>query len=429
MLPGVVLAAIGCGALWTGVITWLRTRGPRSAPQGLGPVPAAVLAALRSRDAAEDPTVLNTAVFELAEAGVLMIEPADSTHPALVYPAALPRAEALPPYQVTVVARLLHRRGGKQRPVPLTALQPGEDLTARTWYRGFVREVRKEAADRGLLRLSTRSTLYVPLLILGGVCAIVAAKAVSSYEPRTPVIALAVFANGAIIAFASLHWATRMRLTKIGRRVLAQPQEAATEALSAAELLLRPAQEALPAAAPAPHLGVKVLPGQLQPLPPHLVWSDYGGDWHPLRIRSRETYRFGTIFEGYTPLLPFAIVCLGGVVTTHTAAAHPSFPLFVFIGLPGAVLIALGASWLHRRRLPKRAVLLGQVARTWTVRRNESKGEHYFCVLDVGQAPESVRLRVGRSVYQRLRVGQLIEVTVSPRSKRIKDIRPVGGGQ
>jgi hypothetical protein len=99
----------------------------------------------------------------------------------------------------------------------------------------------------------------------------------------------------------------------------------------------------------------------------------------------------------------------------------------VFVGLPALVLLAGVVNMLRRRKLPKRAVLSGQVAKLWSVKRNdENNNESYYCTLDVGRAPESVRLKVSRSVYRRLQVGQSLEVTVSPRSKRIKDIRPAG---
>lgn len=431
MLPGVVLAAIGCGALWSGLVTWLRTRGPRTTPGGGAPVPAAVLVALTFRAETENPAVLNTTVFELAEAGVLGIEPADSTHPALVRPLAVPGADTLPPYQVAVVARLLHRQGRGMRAVPLSALQPGEDPTARAWYREFVGKVRAEAAAHGLLRLKTGSSLYVPLLLAGLVCSAVAAAAVAHYVPGNTAVTVLVFINAALVSLASLYWATRMRLTRTGRRMLARPQEAARETVSAAESLLRPAEAQLPAAAPAPHTGVKVLQSQLQPLPLHLVWSDYGGEWHALNVRSRETYRHGGAFDGYGPLTFFAFVCAGGMISTSHSlhGIHgASISMVVFAGLPIAVILTALVNVLRRRKLPKRAVLLGQVAKLWSVKRNDSNNsDHFYCTLDVGRAPESVRLRVGRSVYRQLRVGALIEITVNPRTKRIKDVRPAGG--
>jgi hypothetical protein len=428
MLPGVVLAAIGCGALWSGLVTWLRTRGPRTAPDGGGPVPAAVLVALASRADTENPSVLNTTVFELAEAGVLSIEPADSTHPALVRPLAVPGADTLPPYQVAVMSRLLHRQGRSMRAVPLSALQPGEDPAARTWYREFIGKIRAEAAAHGLLRLKTASSIYVPLLAVGLICGGVVAAAVAHYVPRNAAVPVLVFINAAIISLASLHWATRMRLTRIGRRMLARPQEAAVRVASAAELLLQPAEARLPVAAPAPHTGVKVLPSQLQPLPPHLVWSDYGGAWHALNVGSRETYRHGGALDGYAPLTFFAFACLGGVISTFHAVHGRNVSLAVFAGLPVAVILTSLFNVLRRRRLPKRAVLLGQVAKLWSVKRNDSNNsDHFYCTLDVGRAPESVRLRVGRSVYRQLAVGALVEVTVNPRTKRIKDVRPAGG--
>jgi hypothetical protein len=427
MLPGVVLGAIGCGALWSGLITWLRTRAPRRPAQPGGTVPATVLAALRALPYTDDPTVLNTTVLELADRGVLVIEPADSTHPALVYPGSVPNADTLPVYQASVVARLLHRRSDSGRPVPLSALQPGEDQSARAWHDRFVREVRAEATELGLLRPALPVILYVPLFVVGAACSGVLAAAAAHYRQPHTAIPIAVFVNAAIIAFATLYWATRMRLTATGRRVLANAREPAPT--TTAELLLRP-EPALPTAAPAPQAGVKVLPNQLQPLPSNLVWSDYGGAWHPLNVGSRESYTLGGGFGAIVPLMFFAALCLGGAVTAtaHHSAHVQAVSLLTFAGLPVLVLFGAVLGLLRRRKLPKRAVLIGQVARLWSAKRNdESGGEYYYCTLDVGRAPESVRLKVGKTVFQRLQVGQLLEVTVNPRRKRIKDIRPASG--
>jgi hypothetical protein len=364
-------------------------------------------------------------VLELADRGVVVIEPADSTHPALVYPGSVPNADTLPVYQASVVARLLHRRSDSGRPVPLSALQPGEDPTARAWHDRFVREVRAEAAELGLLRPALPAILYVPLSVVGAACSgVLAAAAAHYWQPHTA-IPIAVFVNASIIAFATLHWATRMRVTATGRRVLANAHEPAPTTTATAEVPLRP-EPALPMAAPAPRAGVKVLPNQLQPLPSNLVWSDYGGTWHPLNVGSRETYTLGRGFGAVVPLMFFAAICLGGAVTTAHHSAHAqAVSLLAFAGLPVLVLLGATLGLLRRRSLPKRAVLVGQVARLWSAKRDdESGGEYYYCTLDVGRAPESVRLKVGKTVFQRLQVGQLLEVTVNPRRKRIKDIRP-----
>jgi len=427
MLPGVVLVTIACGALWSGVVTWLRTRGPRGTARPDGPVPTAVIAALRARSFPESPAVLNTTVFELAEQGVLTIEPADSTHPALVRTESVPHASSLPPYQASVVSRLLHRQGAGGRPVPLSALQPGEDAGARAWHKQFVREVRAEASRRGLLRLPVVPGLYVLFVLVGVVCAGSVGATVAHYRPG--VTAFGAFVFSAALAVATLHWATRVSLTPTGRRLLAA-QQSAPDPDAALAQLLRP-ELALPAAAPAPQAGARVLPNQLQPLPPHLVWSDYGGAWHPVNVQSRETYSLDGNLNGYAPLVFFAAISLGGAfTTTHDFTHVATVSIAVFAGLPVLVLLVAGVNLLRRRRLPKRAVLIGQVAKLWSVKRaGANENESLYCTLDIGRAPESVRLAVSRKVYRRLRVGQVLEVTVNPRRKRIKDIRPAGPAQ
>ncbi len=149
-MPSSVFFAIGCVVVWLGIVLWTRLRSPRTPSVGGdgGPVPEAIRVLLRPGTRRDDPSILNAAILELAETGVLAIEPADSQHPAMVEPAALPHSSRLPEYrrQVPVVARLLHRRGTSLAPVPLTALQPGEDPTATRWHRDFYRQVRCAAA-------------------------------------------------------------------------------------------------------------------------------------------------------------------------------------------------------------------------------------------------------------------------------------------
>lgn len=435
MTSELVLAAAVDVAAWSGMLVWLRTRGPRrpwrwgrsgkaAEPGPAGPVPATVLAALRA-GRAKDPQVLNTAVFELVERGVLEIEPADSTHPALVRAVNLPRANTLPPYQVAVVSRVLHRQSGERRSVPLTALQPGEDGSARVWHRRFMDEVHREAEARGLLHRGADSVTYVRLGVFGlGLGAF--AGNIVSHQVHNGALFLAACGATGLAYISSLRWAGRTRPTSTGRRLLGRLQESVTETEAAVEALLRP-ENPLPATAPEPKPGVKVLPNQLRPLPEHQVWSDYGGEWHPVSIGARSHYRYGGSNEYLLPGL-FAMICVVSALNAVGTDNNISpWQALAFIGVPGCFLLAGAAVQLRRRKLPKRALLRGQVVKLWSVRRNDTNtAQFYYCTLDVGQGSDGVRLRVNGYVYARLRVGALVEVTVNPRTKRIKDIRPFG---
>ena len=160
------------------------------------------------------------------------------------------------------------------------------------------------------------------------------------------------------------------------------------------------------------------------------MWSDYGGEWHPIDVDARERYGTRGNSTGAVALTVFALLSLGGA-TASAHAAHSATSnltaLVVFAGLPILVLAGVLVNLLRRRDLPTRAVLQGQVAKLWSVKRGgEDGGEDFFCTLDVGRAPESVRLQVGRSLYRRLRVGEAIEVSVNPRRRRVRDVRSLG---
>jgi hypothetical protein len=447
-----VLFAIGCVVVWLGIVLWTRLRSPRTPSVGGdgGPVPEAIRVLLRPDTRRDDPSILNAAILELAETGVLAIAPADSQHPAMVEPGALPHSSRLPEYQASVVARLLHRRGTSLAPVPLTALQPGEDPTATRWHRDFYRQVRRAAAEHGLLQPAVGQSGFVLLLLASLVTNVLAANALSKYWHGQQGLTDLQFLVLEAIDVAVLVWAARIRPTAAGRALIAGNAVPATPAVTGPlvpapdpgpdpTLVLRPgpgegegqgADQGAPPPPSAPN--VKVLPNQLEPLPKRQIWSSYGGDWHPLDIRAKETY---SVRGGNSVvLIPifFGIICVIGAFATKRNGSTPTTDLtfVLFAALPVLVLIGVLISTLSRRRLPRRAVLRGQVAKLWEVARTKDEGSserYYYCALDVGRAPESVRLKVGVSLYRRLRVGTEIEVLVNPRRRSIKDVRFVAG--
>jgi hypothetical protein len=437
-VPVSVVLAIGCGVLWAAVVVRVRWRGPRASrslqvPQlppvsgaDDGPVPEPVRLVLRHTRQSNDPAVLNAAVLELAEAGLFRIEPADSQHPAMVSPNVLPHASTLPPYQASVVARLLHRRGVGQKPVPLTALQPGEDDAAAKWHKDFVRQVRQAATERGLLQPPASGAQLVLAFALG-IFASDRTASVISHFGHAALVPL-VFIPLAVLTVVGVFWAGRVRPTAAGRALLAEmprPTPTGPEPTFAAPPSTIPAEPRRPASAPDPTT-VMVLPNQLQPLPANQVWSDYGGSWHPLDIESKETYSINSGIPGFFILILFAALSLAGVIFAgHVGDPSGAVPFLVFGALPVILLVGAAANLLRRRRLPKRAVVRGQIAKLWTVthRGGESSTTYYYCSLDTGRAPASVRLKIHRTLYGRLQVGAEIEVLVNPRRRSIKDVR------
>jgi len=434
-VPVSVILAIGCVVGWVGAALWTRWRPSRTLPLDYAsPVPEPVRMVLRPRARRNGPAILNAVVLELAEAGVLHIDPADSQGPAMVSPRTLPHASQLIGYQASVVSRLLHRQGVSRMPVPLTALQPDEDPTATKWYGDFFRQVQHAAADRGLLQRAVGLTRFVSMFLSGLLVSDLASNALSHYWQRVSGQAAFQFGLFAVVMFGALAWASQIRPTRAGRAVAAAaaPEEAPIAPMNPVAATARP--DSTLVMPPVPDLvqgapDIRVLPNQLQPLPKNQVWSAYGGTWHPLDINARETYAVRN--GGPVILIPvfFAIVSLVGAFLAKRGGDPTGTVSFAFFSaLPLVVLVFLVAGMLRRRHLPKRAVIRGQVAKLWEVKHSSGEGEtrDYYCSLDVGRGPESVRLKVGRDLFRRFQVGVEVEILVNPRRKSLKDIRFIG---
>lgn len=422
MLVSMVLA-IGCGVLWIGCVAWTRTRGSRRAPvNGDVPIPEPVRLVLRHKSRQSGPILINATVLELADAGVLRIDPADSQRPAVVSPGNVPHASQLPDYQASLVARLMHRRGVSLQPVPLTALHPGEDEKADRWYGDFHRLLRRAAVEWGLLQSPVQGVQFLGIVAAGLVTGATSADAISHYW-HASAARPAVFFLFVALTMISLCWACRARPTRAARALFAETEPRPSPSPN-------PVQNPDPSPRPATNTApITVLPNQLQPLPAHQVWSDYGGSWHPLDTNTKETYAIRTgVPAAFVPLL-FALISVGGLIFAKRDGDPTNVVAYaVFGGLPVILLVVTAMALLYRRHLPKRAVIRGQVAKLWTVRdrSGENQRTYYYCALDVGRGPHSVRLKTHQTLYSRLRVGEEVEVLVNPRRRSIKDIRFLG---
>jgi hypothetical protein len=432
-VPVSVIVAIVCGVAWLGAALGTRWRRSRTLPVDYaGPVPEVLRVLLHPGTRRNDPALLNAAILELAEAGVLQIEPADANHPAMVTPRTLPHASQLPDYQASVVSRLLHRQGVSRMPVPLTALQPDEDPNAATWNKEFYRQLQAAAADRGLLQRPIGMSRAVAMGLTELLVSVLAASALSHYWHAPG--SLFPFIIFAVVLFLILAWASQIRPTPAGRAIAAaQAQTLPTAAPIPAQYsrpdvtVVMPPVQAGPTTQPAPD--IRILPDQLKPLPKNQVWSAYGGAWHPLDLNTRETYavRSGSLVI-IVPIF-FAVLSLIGAVVAKRDGDPTGTATFVFFSaLPVILLAFVAMGMLRRRNLPKRAVVRGQIAKLWDIKRSSGEGEtrDYYCSLDVGRPPDTVRLKIGRDLFARMQVGVEVEVLVNPRRKSLKDIRFLG---
>ncbi len=427
-MPASVFLAIGATAVWASAVVAFRLRGRARRGRGaLGPTPAAVSLALESNGRFEDPRVLNTAILELAARGVVELIPADSQNPATIRPAAVPDERLLPEYLDFLLARLLERCGPARGPIPLTALRADGDRETRLWMRDLDQAVRREAVARGLLQPTVRGQERWALLLAGLAPSALIGAALAHYWSTKTFLPFIAFLLAAMLTTAMAGAALRARVTPAG---LAELRTAGPQAGRPAVLptQARPAQAADP----------EGRPDRLAPLPSHQIWSDYGGSWHPLNLESREAYRDSVSRSPFLGVMLLALVCAASSVKEATTAHRLPLPTTaVFLALPAAVLVALVVRATLRRRLPKYVVLQGKIARLSAVPRTDPRAArsnrpaaeapwHYSATLDVGRAPASVRLHLGRRTYETLQVGDVVEVAVRPRRGTISGLRNLG---
>lgn len=422
-MPATLFLAIGAAAVWftaAGAV-YLRGRGRRGRT-AVGPTPAAVQTQLTAPDRRDDPRVVNSAVMELAARNVIEIIPADSQGPAMIRPMALPDESLLPEYLNLLLERVCHRSGPRGAPIPLTALRADEDRAALGWRYLFDKAVRQEAVARGLIQPAVPTLPRRALLLTTALPSALIAMVLGDLAKHQTFPEVVAFVAAETLALVVGISALRVRVTKAGQAELAAayPREPV----------------AIPASAPpVHHPDRRVLPEQLSPLPDHQIWSSYGGSWHPLDLRSREVYSDSGARSAMVGGMPVAMFCIGSTIVHGDQSGHFSVAtVAVFIGLPVAFLAANAIRAGLRRKLPKQLVLQGKVARLWAAqdtdaRTNRAAGRNpskYYCVLDVGRAPASVRLNLGPRTYESLRVGDIIEVYVRPRRGRIAGLRNLG---
>jgi hypothetical protein len=434
-MPASLFLAIGATAAWGWAVAAIGLRGRgrrgRRGGTGLGPTPPAVLLLLESPGRHDDPRVLNAAVLELADRGVVEIIPADSQGPAMIRPAAVPDGRLLPEYLDVVLARLAHRSGPRRGPIPLTAMRADEDRRALVWLRDFDKAVRREAVARGLMQPRVRAAAQWPLLLSSLVPSLLIDLTLAHYWKQQTFIPFLTFLLAELLAISAATSASRVRVTAAGRAELGRARAATQAGALAAPARPGWTEQAAHLPRAAEHL---VLPTQLSPLPANQIWSDYGGSWHPLDLESREVYRDSGARSPFLGVTGVAAFCAGSQF--YQAATRHLSPLSaaVFLGLPAAVLAVLAVRAARRRKLPKYLVLRGKVARLWSVqdadgRANKTAGRHpaqHYCVLDVGRGPRSVRLHLAPRRYRTLRVGDIVEVAVRPRRGRISALRNLG---
>jgi len=161
--------------------------------------------------------------------------------------------------------------------------------------------------------------------------------------------------------------------------------------------------------------------------PPREIWSSFSGTWR--QVTPQSTDGLGT--GGPEPGMMFSLagITLGLTAVPVLMAMGPGTsrwigaPLALGLVATAAILIVLGLGTVSRRTaLPKTATFDGQVIARWQERTDNENGSStaQCTAIDDGQRAWTCSLSY---VYQAFAVGDLVQVTFSPRTGELKKVR------
>jgi hypothetical protein len=349
-------------------------------------------------------------------------------------------AAALADYEQQVLGDIRARLGGTGS-APFEALAQACTLDVRGIWDPFKEKLVAEARRRGICR-SPRWATTRPVLTFFAVTAAVAALAALATTQVRPSAgiggALGISAAAVIVSWWFLGWLAEDRLTGTGS-ALAAGWQREREALAAAGVSWNdPAPTALhrrafaiaagiPGAAPGPPGPGQRRAGGLRAGPPPEkrerpaeLWSSFSGTWRQV---TPELSR-GLRHPGAEPGIMFALAGVAFLLTLLAVwMGLTNDPLRWVAGQPALVLAATAATLTavgvhmraRRSSVPKTATFDGQVIGRWqeVVRDSEGSGRVPCTAVDDG---ERAWIFSEAYVYNYVAVGDLVQVTVSPRS-------------
>ncbi len=349
------------------------------------------------------PQVGTAVVLALAAGGVLRSQPdPDGVLAIGVAAAAPPSGRPLLPFEQLTVDRVRSRAAGRGAvPLPVLLSDDGDDFTQ--WRKELTDALGSQARQAGLARRSPGRTVCCVLLALalaGGLAVIIASQ-VSHQAGHAAVVSGDVLGIALVAPLLLIRW----RPTPAGVAAARRYRQ----------------QGVRPAAA---------TPGM--PLPKGQAWSCSGGSWHPVCVgRLQAPPRWSTLW----PLLPLGFYMAAGTVVSSAiglAADHNHAQGLLIGAAPAAAggMVILGL-WLpayaRRMSLPDRASYTGEIVKRWKVTDSEEPDRYYLCV-DDGISAAGHSYQVTDDQYHRIAVGELAEVTYSPRWRRLVEILPVTHG-
>jgi hypothetical protein len=390
---------------------------PLPTPEPLTPeqLPPALLSLLVHHGDVQSSVIAET-VLDLVRTGWLRSEHRDDGSLSISL-TGQPGPEPLRPFETLVMQRFTLRAGRLAR-VPLSALGRGEGKDYGPWWKSFEQSVRDEAVALGLLLPeASRAARVAADAVTGVACAGFGFLYSRVIDVSGSVEALLVFLTWFVLLNPIREAATRTRLSASGRR--------ASAALGGMQFDGRRSE------------GISVVHGPLvdraaasgeQPpsadLPPDQVWSSYGGRWRVVQVGRLKGP------PGGGPANLFLLTAVAAVSTVALALLTHGRDHRVLTALPAVLLALRLIRWVpaFRRRLarPTEAVFPGVVVRLWAypVRSDERASARYCCSVDDGDAT-SWSFTIGRVLWDRLRVGDTVEVRCNPRWHRLDSITPI----
>lgn len=376
----------------------------------------------------------------LAERGWLVITPEDNgaSHVGLLRAAA--RSE-LPASEMMVLERV--RMCSRSMPtVPLSELTNPDGDVYQKWSKRYKHVLDEESRAAGLTTRTMPGALTAPFTLATAGVAFAIGAAASSDQSG---LALGLGFLGVITGLVTSAFLTSYRPTEQGRQVAAHARiqmRQASDRRAALSTATEPA-DADPHSSTAPKDGSAIAAAaprspaetlvekDAKPLPEGQAWSPVSGRWRivhvgPLEqpvVKGRPRVLFTSAYSAAFCTVPAALY--GQLAVKGLAGAALS-------AAPGAlfVLYALGR-WLpafsSRLSIPRRVVYRGQIVKRWIDHVSDSGGEtvsvEHYCSVDSGRSDETQSFKIAKNMYQRLHVGDTVEVDYSPRWRKLRRIR------
>jgi hypothetical protein len=329
---------------------------------------------------------------------------------------------------------------------PFAALADACTVDVRGTWEPFQQKLLAEAKERRICRQMLPATGWTVLLSLTATAVIAAVTFLTAWAHRAAAAHGPVYAPiiAVIVFWCGLGWLERQhRLTAAGsaladrwkrERAGLAAAPAAWDSLAPAALQRRAFAVAagIPQASPgspapvAPGAGAPRRAPKMRGTPPvgtqrpAEAWSSFSGNWRLVKTGKGEGMGMGggVAMLGLAALLAIVAYALSG------AGGTGSWPL----GLGAAAVLAgvAGARRLVRlSSLPAKVTFDGQVIARWHEESSSENGTStdYYISVDDGQRGWTFS---GHSTYDRVALGDLVRVTVNPRSRGLIELSVTG---